>query len=70
MDGIDTNGITQLSEVQIALPAPDMKSWLYKRTIKHFLSLYDQVDNIVQPDNALPKLKQQPKKQTGNDQGN
>lgn len=70
MDGTDANGISQLTQVQLALPAPDMKSWLYTREINDFLSLYDQADNIVQPDNALPKLKRQPKKQTGNDQGN
>lgn len=68
MDGIDANGIAQLTEVMLAVPAPDMKSWLYKRTINDFVSLYDQVN--VQPDNALPILKQQPKKQTGDDQGN
>jgi hypothetical protein len=70
MGGIDANGIAQLTQVMLALPAPDMKSWLYMSTITDFLSLYDQADTVVQLDNALPTLKIQPKKQTGNDQGN
>lgn len=70
VDGIDTNGIAQLTQVMLALPAPDMKSWLYMSTIADFLRLYDQPNAVVQPDNALPKLKTQPKKRTGNDKGN
>jgi hypothetical protein len=35
-----------------------------------FLKLYDQLDTTVQPDNAVPTLKKQPKKKTGDDQGN
>jgi hypothetical protein len=70
MGGIDANKISQLTDVLITLPSPDMKSWLYKRTISEFLSAYDQQNSIVQPDNALPTLKRQSKKQTGNDQGN
>lgn len=70
MDGIDSNGIAQLTQVMIALPAPDMKSWLYKSTVSDFISLYDQPASSIQVDNAQPKLKKQPKKQTGNDQGN
>ena len=70
MDGSDANGVAQLTQVMLALPAPDMKSWLYMSTISDFLILYDEIDAVVQLDNALPKLKIQPKKQTGNDQGN
>ncbi len=70
MDGIDKNGITQLTQVMVALPAPDMTCWLYISTISDFVSLYDQAGAADQIDNAQPKLKIQPKKQTGNDQGN
>lgn len=70
MDGIDANGIAQLTQVNIALPATNMKSWLYLNTMTEFLTIYDQPSTAVQPDNAVPKLKTQPKKQTGNDQGN
>ncbi|OMZ82349.1 hypothetical protein AQ870_10820 [Burkholderia pseudomallei] len=70
MDGVDENGIAQLTQVMLALPAADMKSWLYMKSVTEFLSLYEQTDAAEQPDNALPKLKTQPKKQTGNDQGN
>ncbi|MFJ9450269.1 alpha/beta hydrolase [Herbaspirillum sp. NPDC101397] len=70
MDGQDENGISQLTQVMLALPAADMKSWLYMSTIADFLKLYDRVEDIVQPDNAKPKLKPHTKKQTDNDQGN
>jgi len=70
MDGIDKKGIAQLTQVMVALPAPDMNSWLYINTISEFVSLYDQADTSEQIDKAQPKLKIQPKKQTGNDQGN
>lgn len=70
VDGIDANGIAQLTQVMVALPSPDMTSWLYISTMVEFLKLYDQVDTLVPPDNAIPKLKKQPKKQTGDDQGN
>lgn len=70
MDGIDVNGISQLTQVMVALPATDMRSWLYKNTMADFLKLYEQLDATVQTDNALPKLKTQPKKQTDDDQGN
>ncbi|TSD55001.1 hypothetical protein FFI97_027005 [Variovorax sp. KBS0712] len=70
MDGVDTNGIAQLTEVMVSLPAPDMKSWLYINTMTDFIKLYDQTDTAVQPDTAVPKLKAQPKKKTGDDQGN
>lgn len=70
VDGIDENGNAQLTEVMLALPAPNMQSFLYTCTISEFLNLYDQTDNIIQADDAKPRLKNQPKKQTGNDQGN
>lgn len=70
MDGVDANGLAQLTDVMLALPAPNMKSWLYKKSIDEFLALYDHLDSVAQPDNAQPKLKTHPKKQTGNDQGN
>lgn len=70
MDGIDANGVAQLTEVKLALPAPNMKSWLYMKSLTEFLNLYEQTNAVEQPDNALPKLKPQRKKQTGNDQGN
>lgn len=71
MDGLDADtGVAKLTQVMIALPAPNMKSWLYCQPIKKILALYEQSANMAQPDNAVPKLKAQPKKQTGNDQGN
>ena len=70
VDGIDTNGIAQLTQVMVALPAPDMKSWLYRSTMAEVLKLYDQLNVVGQPDNAQPKLKKQPKKKTDDDQGN
>jgi hypothetical protein len=70
MNGIDANGIAQLTQVLVALPAPDMKSWLYISTMVEFLKLYDQLDSTIQTDNAVPKLKAQPKKQADNDKGN
>jgi hypothetical protein len=69
MDGMDANGLAQLTQVMIALPAPDLKSWLYLNTLKEFILCYDRNTPTVQPDNAKPTLKQQPKKQTGDDQG-
>lgn len=70
MDGVDTNGLAQLTQVMVALPATDMKSWLYISSMADFLKLYDQTSANVQPDNAVPKLKVQRKKQNDNDQGN
>lgn len=70
MDGVDANGVAQLTQVKLALPAPNMKSWLYMKSLTEFLSLYEQTNTAEQPDNAKPKLKTQPKKQTGNDEGN
>lgn len=71
MDGLDTGtGIAKLTQVMIALPAPDMESWLYIKPLTEFLKLYDLPENNNQQDGAVPTLKAQPKKQTGNDQGN
>lgn len=70
MDGVDESGVAQLTQVMVALPAPNMKSWLYISTVADFLKLYDQLDTVSQPDNAVPRLKVQPKKQTDNDNGN
>ena len=70
MDGVDANGVAQLTQVKLAIPAPNMKFWLYMKSLTEFLSLYEQTNAVEQPDNAQPKLKTQPKKQTGNDEGN
>ncbi len=70
MDGIDDNGIAQLTGVMVALPAPDMKSWLYIKSTDDFIKLYDEIDTSTQPDKAMPILKGKSKKQTDNDQGN
>ena len=70
MDGVDENDISQLTQVLVALPAPNMKSWLRLWTMDEFLKLYDQPVTVGQPDSAVPKLKPQKMKKTGNDQGN
>jgi hypothetical protein len=70
MDGVDENGIAQLTQVLVALPSPDMRYWLYINSVTNFLNLYDQLDAVGQPDNAVPKLKTQTKKQTGDDDRN
>lgn len=70
MDGIDASGISQLTQVMVGLPAPDMRSWLYINTMADFVKLYDQLNSVAQTDNVVPKLKTQPKKQTDDDQGN
>jgi hypothetical protein len=70
MDGIDVNSLVELTQVMVALPAPDLSSWLYICTMADFLKLYDQVDAPVQQDKAVPKLKAQPKKKSNDDQGN
>ncbi|WP_370678455.1 hypothetical protein [Comamonas sp. GB3 AK4-5] len=70
MDGLDiATGVAKLTQVMIALPAPDMKSWLYIKPLTEFLKLYDLPENNNQYDGAVPTLKAQPKKLTGNDQG-
>lgn len=70
MDGIDANGMSQITQVMVALPAPDMKSWLYLSTMADFQKLYDQPDSAAQLDKATPKLKAQPKKQKDDDKRN
>lgn len=70
MNGVDENGIAELTQVFVALPAPDMKSWLYISTMSDFLNLYDQLDAVIQPDNAVPTLKVQRKKHTSHDHRN
>jgi hypothetical protein len=70
MDGKDANGIAELTQVMVALPAPDMKSWLYISSMVDFLKLYDQGKSSVQLDNAVPKLKTKSAKKTDNDKGN
>jgi hypothetical protein len=71
MDGWNAGAkIAALTQVMIALPAPDMESWLYIKPLTEFLKLYDLPENNNQQDGAVPTLKAQPKKQTGNDQGN
>lgn len=71
MDGYDADaGISTLTQVMIAMPAPDMESWLYIKPLTKFLTLYDLPENNNQQDGAVPKLKAQPKKQDGNDPGN
>lgn len=69
MDGQDLNGIAQLTQVMVALPAPGMRSWLYINTTTELLTLYGQPRTRTQPDNAVPKLKKQPKKQSDDDKG-
>jgi hypothetical protein len=70
MDGQDENGMAQLTNVLVALPAPDLGSWLYKEPLAKVLALYDVPAPVVQPDNARPVLKSTLVKKTGNDQGN
>jgi hypothetical protein len=70
MDGQDANGVAQLTQVMITLPAPDMKSWLYKKSVAELLDVYDRPETVVQADNVKPRLKPQPKIQTGNDHRN
>ena len=64
MDGVDDNGIAQLTQVLVALPAPDLKSWLYINRIADLLTVYDQLDTEEQIDKATPKLREQRKKKT------
>lgn len=71
MDGWNAGAkISALTQVMIALPAPNLESWLYIKPLNEFLKLYDLPENNNQQDGAVPTLKAQPKKQTGNDQGN
>lgn len=70
MDGVDANKIAQLTQVMIALPAPDMKSWIYRSTLSDFLKLYEQDTTEAQIDMAVPRLKVVPKTQNNDDQRN
>jgi hypothetical protein len=68
MDGLDANGVAQLTHCMVALPAADMKSWLYLKTMAEFLKVYDRAPADSQADNAMPKLKRaETKKDTGTD---
>lgn len=69
VDGQDANGIAQLTQVMVALPAPDMKSWLYINSMSEFLKVYEQTPMTGQMDKAVPTLKRISRKQAGNDQG-
>jgi hypothetical protein len=70
MDGLDAFGIAQLTQVMIALPAPDLKSWLYIKDLSSFMNLYD-VQSFTQQDTAIPVLKLKTKKLAdGNDKRN
>lgn len=71
MDGEDANGLAQLTQCMVALPAVDMRSWLYLKTMTEFLKVYDRASNNSQADNAVPKLKgSQRKKNTGTEDDN
>lgn len=71
MDGEDANGLAQLTQCMVALPASDMCSWIYLKTMAEFLKVYDSAPNGSQADNAVPKLKRsQRKKNTGTDDDN
>lgn len=68
MDGVDSNGLTQLTGVMIAAPAPDLSRWLYLKPLREVLGLYEIPAQLQQPDNVKPKLKKAHKKQSGDDQ--
>lgn len=71
MDGEDENGLSQLTQCMVALPAPDLKSWLYLKPLKEFLKVYDRAPSGSQVDMAVPKLKgTQRKKSTGTEDDN
>lgn len=71
MDGQDEHGLAQLTQCMVALPAPDMQSWLYLKTMAEFIEVYDNKPEGSQIDNAVPKLKEaQPKKRTGTEDDN
>lgn len=68
MDGIDANGISQLTHCMVAIPASDMQSWLYLKTMAEFLTLYDRAASNSQIDKAVPRLKGgRSNKRTGTD---
>lgn len=71
MDGQDENGLAQLTQCMVALPAPDLRDWLYLKTMADFLKVYDSALEGRQLDNAVPKLKDvQRKKSTGTEDDN
>lgn len=70
MDGLDENGLSQLTTVMVALPAPDLRSWLYIKPLSNILALYDIPELVAQPDNAKPVLRSTPIRKTGDDKGN
>jgi hypothetical protein len=70
MDGQDVNGLSQLTTVMVALPAPDLRSWLYFQPLSKILALYEDPAPVVQPDHAKPVLKSVHIKKTGDDQRN
>lgn len=70
MDGQDENGLAQLNQVLVAMPAPDLESWLYIEPLSKILALYEAPERAVQPDNVRPVLKKVPSKKTGDDQRN
>lgn len=70
MDGQDENGLSQLTTVMVALPAPDLRSWLYVQPLSRILALYEVPASVVQPDNVKPVLKNVRTKKTGDDQRN
>lgn len=70
MDGQDENGLAQLTQVLVAMPAPDLESWMYLEPLSKILALYEAPERVVQPDNVRPKLKSVPSKKTADDQGN
>jgi hypothetical protein len=71
MNGLDSNGVSQLTNVMVAAPAPNMESWLYVMPLSRILALYDIPEQPKQLDNAKPVLKGiAHKKQSGDDQRN
>lgn len=71
MDGEDENGLSQLTQCMVALPAPDLNSWLYLKPLKEFLKVYDRATGGSQADKAVPRLKgAQRKKNTGTEDDN
>lgn len=68
MDGVDSNGLTQLTAVMIAAPAPDLSRWLYLKPLSRLVELYNIPEQLQQPDNVKPTLKKAHKKQSGDDQ--
>lgn len=71
MNGEDNNGLAQLTQCMVALPAADMRSWLYLKPMAEFLKVYDDTTMGSQADNVLPKLKgTQHKKNNGTEDDN